>query len=411
MIRASAISYAIVFALFVGLLASGIFFIFSAQKRIELVHTTHEHLLLDSYHGIQLGMYRVKVNDSLHYLHPSGDTSLIRKSLWGSYYLITAHTFKNQFSYSRSALVGSEFERSVPALVLRSGSGGLRIAGDSFLEGAVYVPEKRVEIAYIGGKNYNQKQLVNGEINEVKEVKINLSKDFENVATESFTGNLIPKRFDFRDTAVSFLTEGTYYQSLEAIQLHGKLKGKIILQSFDSVVVYPEAQLTNIILIAPKIYFKQGFSGTLQAFATEKIVLEEAVRLNYPSTLILNEQKPPQTGPDHEISLAANSAVLGGILLTTQQYDFRKQPRLSIRKDALVAGIVYNAGITEIYGSVIGSLNTAETLVRVGGGAYTNHLFDALVSTKRLPGGFVCPSWFGLFSHSRKKIILCETTS
>lgn len=411
MMRASAISYAIVFALFVGLLASGVFFIFSTQKRIEIVHTTHEHLLLDSYHGIQLGMHQVKVNDSLHYFHTSGDTSIIRKSLWGSYYLVTTHTFKNNFSYSRSALIGSEFEPSIPALVLRSGSNGLWVAGDSFLEGSVYIPEKRVEIAYIGGKNYNNQQLVYGEINETKELKINLARDFENVSAGNFTGNLIPKRFDFKDTTVSFLSEGTYYQSLEAIQLHAKLGGKIILQSFDSVVVYPEAQLTNIILIAPKIVFKQGFTGTLQAFATEKIVLEEAVRLNYPSTLILNEQMPPKSGPDHEINLAANSSVLGGILITTQQYDFRKQPRLSIQKDALVAGIVYNAGITEIYGSIIGSLNTSETLAKVGGGAYTNHVFDALISTKRLPGGFVCPSWFGLFSHSRKKIISCETTS
>ncbi|MNJ84251.1 hypothetical protein D3C87_17000 [compost metagenome] len=411
MIRASAISYAIVFALFIGLIASSVFFIFSAQKRIEVIHTSQEHLLLDSYYGIQLGLQQVKVNDSLQYIHPSGDTSLIRKFLWGSYYLVTTVTTKNNRSFKRSALVGSEFQPSIPSFVLRSGSDGLKVAGATRLEGAVYVPGKRVDLAYIGGKNYTNSQVVFGQINDIKDLKLNLSKDFENVSPQNFVGNLRPTPFLFQDTTVSFLSEGIYFQSLDPIHIKTKLKGKIVVHSFDSLVIYPEAQLSNIILIAPKIYIKQGFTGTLQALASEKIILEESVTLSYPSTLILNEKNSSTSEDLHTIHLGINSSVLGGILITTQQFDFRRQPKLMIEKEALVAGIVFNAGVTETYGSVIGSLNTSSTLTKTGGGSYTDHLLDALISTKRLPKDFICPSWFELFAYTRKKVISCESKS
>lgn len=411
MIRASAISYAIVFALFVGLLASSVFFIFSTQKRIEISHTGQEHLLLDSYHGVQLGLHKVKVNDSLQFIHSSGDTSLIYKSLWGSYFIVTSKTFKNQRSVSRSALIGSEFESSLPSLVIRNGSDGLRICGETFIEGTAFLPNKRVELAYIGGKNYSNSELVYGKVEDVKELKLPLSKVFQNISTSSFTGKMLPEPFETKDTIVSFLTDGIYYQSLNAIQLKSKFQGKIIIQSFDSLVVYREAQLANVILIAPKIYIRQGFVGNLQAYASERIVLEDSVTLNYPSTLILNEQNPGTSYKAHSISVGIGSSVLGGILMTTQQYDFRKQPKLTIQKDGVVAGIVFNCGITENYGAVIGSLNTGETLTVAGGGSYTNHLLDAVISTKRLPKDFICPAWLELSGQSRKKIISCELES
>ena len=411
MIRASAISYAIVFALFIGLLASSVFFIFSTQKRIEISHTGQEHLLLDSYHGIQLGLHKVKVNDSLQFIHSSGDTSLIYKSLWGSYFIVTSKTFKNQRSVSRFALIGSEFENSLPTLIIRNGSDGLRICGETKIEGTAFLPNKRVELAYIGGKNYSNSELVYGKVEDVKELKLPLSKAFQNISATSFIGKMLPKPYEAKDTTVSFLSDGIYFQSLNPIQIRSKFQGKIIIQSFDSLVVYPEAQLANVILIAPKIYIRQGFTGNLQAYASERIELEDSVTLSYPSTLILNEQTASPDYKPHSISLGFNSSVLGGVLLTTQQYDFRKQPKLIIQKDAVIAGIVFNSGITETYGAVIGCLNTGETLTVAGGGSYTNHLLDAVVSTKRLPRDFICPAWLELSGQSRKKIISCELES
>ncbi len=411
MIRASAISYAIVFALFIGLVASSVFFIFSTQKRIEISHTGKEHLLLDSHQAIQLGLQKVKVNDSLLFVHISGDTSLIRKSVWGSYLLVTSKTFKNQRSVSRSALIGSQFEESIPSLVIRNGSDGLRIGGETYIEGNVYLPNKRVERSYIGGKNYTNSELVYGKIEDVKELKLPLSKIFENLSAADFIGSMVSKPFNPKDTTVSFLEEGIYYQSLDAIQLNAKMHGKIVIQSFDSLVVYRGAELTNVILIAPKIVFKQGFTGSLQAYASEYIRLEDSVTLSYPSTLILNERNASLAYEPHTVYLGYNTSVIGGILMTTQQYDFRKQPKLTLQKGSVVAGIIYNCGISEIYGSIIGSLNTGETLTLTGGGSYTNHLMDAIISTKRLPKDFICPAWLEVSTHSRKKVISCELES
>src|SRR5688500_6836812 len=97
--------------------------------------------------------------------------------------------------------------------------------------------------------------------------------------------------------------------------------------------------------------------------------------------------------------------VLGGVLLTTQQYDYRKPPFLEVRKDALIAGLVYNGGETELFGSVVGSLYTNQLIARVGGGSYGNHLVDALISQNDLPADFLMPLWLEEQSKVQSKVL------
>jgi hypothetical protein len=105
------------------------------------------------------------------------------------------------------------------------------------------------------------------------------------------------------------------------------------------------------------------------------------------------------------VILEENAQVLGGILITSQQPDFRKLPFLELHEQSVVGGLIYNGGETEAKGTIIGSLYTFQLSVRAGGGAYGNHLVDAIISQQRLPGYFLLPGWLQAQETVQSKLI------
>lgn len=405
MIRAAALSYAIVFSLLVGLICSGVLFIAATQKQIEVTHTNKEHVLFDSYSAVQYGMHSVAPGDSAQYIHTSGDTSEVQHLQWGAFSMICSTTHKRSLSKRRTALIGSVQSPALPCLYLPGNSGGLKITGETRIEGTAFVPNGQVERAYIAGKNYAYDQLIFG-TTSVSELGLPaLKKQWENLLPSDLIGSAKAQPFIAKDSSYSFHGTRTYFQNLEPIVISQAISGNVIIHSFDSIFVEAQAHLDNVILIAPVVRFEQGFSGTVQVLAQERVVCEQDVQLLYPSIITLNEQELRNEFTRRSVLLEANAQVLGGILITSQQKDFRKPPLLELRETSVVAGLIYNAGETEAKGTIIGSLFTDQLSVRAGGGAYGNHLVDAIISQKRLPSYFLLPGWLQSQSDVQSKII------
>lgn len=405
MIRAAALSYAIIFSLLVGLICSGVLFIAATQKKIEVLQTNKEHVLFDSYAAVRYGMYVLAPGDSAQYIHTNGDTSEIIHRQWGAFSLICSETHKFPLSKKRSALVGMVQMPQLPCFYLPGNSSGLKITGETHIEGTVYVPNAQVERAYIAGKNYPYSELVFGKIEKAETGLPPLKKQWSDLQASLFTGTTKSQPFMARDSSYSFHNPTTYFQQLAPIVISNAISGNVIIHSFDSIFVEAQSQLNNVILIAPVVRFETGFSGTVQVLAHERVVCEKDVRLLYPSVIALNELQQRNENNRRSILLEENAQVLGGILITTQAFDFRKLPFLELREKSVVAGLIYNSGETEVRGAVIGSLYTAQLSVRAGGGMYGNHLVDAIISQKRLPGYFLLPGWLESQEKVKPKII------
>ena len=80
-IPASALGYAIAFMLLVGLVTSGILFISSVNKRLEMNYTLDEHLLLNNYFSLQFGATSPHTGKQ-QLIHSSGDTTQITRKSW-----------------------------------------------------------------------------------------------------------------------------------------------------------------------------------------------------------------------------------------------------------------------------------------------------------------------------------------
>ena len=392
MIKASALSYAIVFILLVGLICSSLIFINATQKKVEFHYTTDEHLLLDSYSALQFGIQTLAPGDSTILVHPFGDSSEVKCINWGSLTVYSTRTYKNKKEKRRSAVVGLAGKSQI-ALFLAGNSGGLKIAGETILEGDIVVPNKQIETAYLSGKLFTRNKYYSGDLLEQKPQLPELRENVINYDYHTITKDLNAENYLSKDSSFSFHKKTVYYQSTAAIIIENALRGNVIIHSFDSILVTTKAKLDNVILIAPRIRFETGFKGTVQAIATHGITLEKNAQLEFPSYLMLTEKSGLLKTTSPTVTIGEESSVIGGILITTEDYDFRLPPRLKTENNCTVAGIVYNVGVSELSGNFIGSVYTKSLLLRYGGGEYSNHLLDVLISSRRIPSGFCYPNW------------------
>jgi hypothetical protein len=402
-IDASALGYAISFLLMVALLCTGVLLVSSVNKRLEHFYLTKEHLVFDNYVSLQLGAEMKSETKQL--IHVSGDTSLIIKKQWGAFEIVTSNTFHKSLHIESSVLIGHETSNDIPTLYIPENNQPLKLAGDALVEGEVFVSERGVDRAYIAGRSYSRNKLIDGKISKSERFLPALGNGISLFEVENLVKNTqiieqLPK-----DSTFSFQTKTALYQSFDVVILDGKLKGNLIIRSFEKIIVTEKSNLEHVILIAPEIIFEKNTKAVTQVIALKRIVLESEVRLLYPSVCVLQEEKPEMDGKIHEILIGENAKVLGGILLRSSQPDFRKPLLLKIAEQAVVAGLVYNVGETEIKGSVIGHCYTNALVLRYGGGENSNHLLDCTLSSVKLPKGFVFPNWLKNTQEIKNKII------
>jgi hypothetical protein len=403
-LNSSALGYAISFLLIIALICSGVLFISSANKRLEFHYALKEHLLFDNYVALKIGS-KCEEPTTKTIIHLAGDTSRITVKNWGLYRMVVAKTFHSTNQIISSALIGVAIEDELPALYIPENNQVLRLAGDTKLEGIVSVSERGVDRANLAGRSYVNDKLVYGSLKKSERYLPKLRKEYQNLRYEDFISNTHKLEKIHQDSVYSFDTITSLYSSINPIYIQNNIQGNVIIHSFDSIVVSSKAILTNVILIAPKVRFEKKCKISVQVIASKSIVCEEGVRLTYPSTLVLNEQQAEIDGRNHQIILQEHSQVLGGILMVSQNSNFRKPIQLKVSPTALVSGLVYNVGESEMRGSIIGHFYTNALRLNSGGGDNANHLLDCTISSTQLPSYFMLPNWLDGVKVGKQKII------
>lgn len=404
-LSSSALGYAISFMLLIGLVASGVLFISSANKRLERHHTMKEHLLMNNYFALVHGA-RSQTQGKQQIIHASGDTSEITRRDWGAFRVIVAETHHKVGAVHKSAIVGYETDDAHPALYLPERKQTLKLCGETRIEGTVFIGERGAERGHIAGQSYKGDKLIYGKQKQSERSLPGLKSSLKDENIEKYRENCIKIDPIMKDTSFSFSEETRLVTRTDQLFLQNSISGNIIVHSFDTIVVMSECKLENVILIAPNVRFEDGFSGSVQVIAHETIRLGKDVQLKYPSALILNEERKNETLDKHGIFLGENAQVLGGVLLFSQMPDSRKTLVLHI-DNARIGGLVYNLGETELKGEIIGYLYTNQFSLKAGGGQYANHLLNAKISSELLPKEMIVPNWLKNSKVTKPKLIAC----
>ncbi len=288
---------------------------------------------------------------------------------------------------------GSKRSDNTPNFYIEDTNSPIVVAGNTRLEGNSYLPKQGIKAGTISGNYYQGSALHYGRILKSKttlpELDSNWIKYLNTIVKGSYIDQkgLIDLKKELRN---SFQNPTQIIYDFAPIFLEDhKISGNIIIQSKTKIVVTATSQLTDVILIAPKIIIKNNVKGRFQGIATKNIEVGKKCHLSYPSSLILLDQKVISenthnnqvryTKPDFILD---EGTVIDGTVVYLNDHKTKKNrinPHLAIAPNVTVVGEVYCQGNIDFQGTILGSLYARQCIARQSGSVYLNHVYNGKI--------------------------------
>ena len=354
MLRAGSLYYALLISLIISIICSlmiGLAF----MSRAFFIHSDQQEKVLDnSRSGIEFLLSKQSNFDDrdweMDLFKGGADTVRLKKRNWGLFQILISKARFKRNSYSQTAIAGflsPEFD-SV-AVWLADRNRPLLVSGEALLRGNLHISAKGIDRAYIEGKNYTRRQLFYGKLKRSKPVLPKIEIDYKEYWGGYLDGKYreVDSVLDFsnlREAKQShpFLKKTILYHSEEPIILSDvELKGNIIIHSDKEIVVNSSTYLDQIVLIAPNISINGAKGSRIHALAKDSIILENKSLLNYPSSLLLVNNKM-QNG---NIKISTGCQFKGNIMVLEERSNRRNNfISLNIVNGAEVWGDIYCQG-------------------------------------------------------------------
>jgi hypothetical protein len=161
--------------------------------------------------------------------------------------------------------------------------------------------------------------------------------------------------------------------------------------------------VSNALFYAPKIIIEDGFTGNLQAFASDTLIVGKKCKFDFPSVLAVYRTKT--SGKIIRLSMGEEVTCMGILLAVQEGKDPDKRMDVILSKADLVCGQVYSQGTLELQGTVFGSVYTSKFIVHTPSSLYENHLLNAQINVSKLPDEYVGISIEGEKTGENKKIM------
>jgi hypothetical protein len=331
----------------------------------------------------------------------------LNHNIWGLYYLASSFAEYKEIDYSRIALYGWSYSSDNKiALYLADNEKYLSLSGNTSISGIAYIPPTGVRKANIGSKRFIGEILINGEIKQSFRYlplidTFLLTHNYNYLHNENFPES----ELQIYDPAINEISNSFNKKTLilfsdnKIIVDNIKITGNVILKSNDYILFTHNAIIENIIAYAPKIYFEESFKGSIQAIASDSIIVKNHANLSYPSSLGLINNSYNKSG----IKIKAESEVHGIVMIFQDQNNKTFPSTLNIDKNVSIYGQVYCLGITHLGGNIFGTIYTKSFRHSTGSSYYDNFIVDANIDINRLS-----EHYSGLFLNgisNRKKLI------
>ena len=309
----------------------------------------------------------------------------IRRKTWGVLDILQASTNYRDTTLSKSLIVGKDLHHTDSvALWVPDISQILYASGNTSITGNVKIPIKGLQKASIEGNVFKGDHIFSGrqmksdpelfEIAGYLKKKIKSSMNLDSLKEMSGGEN--------EQVQIRYNQTPYYYYFGDDIQISGfEAKGKIGILSKKSIYIRKDNNLDGVILVADKINVEDGFTGRVQLFARDSLIIGSNSYFKYPSFIILYNQN---VNPVYlEIG---DSAIINGDILVCQEEKSTKEPFLKIGKDALIRGQVYVQGTVNLIGEIYGSFYCKDFYLKTRKAFYINHLLDNEINFDSLPG-------------------------
>jgi hypothetical protein len=328
---------------------------------------------------------------------------------WGAYTIIGANARWKNKSFSRTALIGSDFsDGDSTALYMPDDGRFLSVSGKTRLVGTCYLPGKTIRTASIEGQQYIYKNTVWGSVKNSVPLIPGL-----NSGIFLFANNFLSGEFSFPDSImeVSSVEEQNIQNSFAAKTIiieadtinalsYKKFSGNIVIWSPKKLIIDKTCSLKDVIVFAPKIVVREGFKGNFQAFALQSIIIEDSCNLIYPSQLFVMQSEGKYNPSDTlMISLGKGAMLSGGAVIKSAGLT----AFLRIGNGTRVSGQLYCPGPVELKGNINGCLYCKSFYLETSRAKYYNHLLNVIINRELLSKYF---SGIDLIKESKRKLII-----
>ncbi|MEX2595341.1 MAG: hypothetical protein WEC59_00315 [Salibacteraceae bacterium] len=321
-------------------------------------------------------------------LASSTDSIFVLRQHWGMFELCGVNVRNSIDSLKTIMLIGMSNKSERLALVLADQNRPLSLCGNALIRGNCLIPKSGVKRGYIEGVTYSGQTLIHGEkgasSRKLPQVKELLDSNFVNSQNQ-----------DFGDTLKDvFERSNSFWNNQKVINVTIQLlekadwSGKIVIYAEHPIVIDSSVKARDVIFQAPEVRIKSGFSGNIQVFASDSIILEEGAVLKYPSLLHLKKKSPSGGG---YIRLHSYSTVNGLVILDDPFTFNRSNTVLSVEDEAKVTGLIYSNNSLELKGHVEGTVYASKLILKTASSVYENHLLDATIDVISLHQDYVFP--------------------
>ncbi len=396
-IRARALYLAIIIS-FVSAVYAFLFILSRYYSFIEITSLNTFQRLTDNYvSAINIAMQKesfVEYGQTQNIILFDDSLSMVQvqKKHWGVYNIVSAKANRKNYQINRTALYGCKVGgESSTGLYLADHGHYLAVAGDTYLSGNCYLPKLGARKAYIEGKSFKYRSIVDGIAGKSKENLPPISSSMIDYLTDNLFGSsssadsTVSEKILNKNTLQNNFTKTTIrVQSEDKIVLDKlSLQGNYIIQSQRKIILKDDCQLQNVICIAPVIIVESGFEGKVQLFALDSVLIENDAVLQYPSAIVAAGIGRSSV----YIGVESNSRVEGCIMAYAEIAE-NSDVQIKIESGSEIYGLIYCAGKTEHKGRIFGSLYCDKFFLQTRQGYYENHLLDAWIDPVGLETSF-----------------------
>jgi len=403
MIKAGSLFYALIISLLISIISSSlILFAYLTTIQFDNFEISHR-LKLNVDSGLNLLLSNqtlISANEekTLDLYGQGTDSVFLKRKYWGGYEIIISKALFKNIQEIRIAQIGIGVDTSTSyCIYLSDNDKPLAVCGKTVIKGNVFLPKSGIKSTFIEGQNYSGSKLVDGIIKQSKKElpkihpgRIEYLDNYLNGKFKSDVDSVINIGLNLSGDSInnSFINKTIVFETGSSVNIsNGSYSGNIIIYSSKQIVVSNSAIINNCILIAPKIIIEKQFKGTLQAFASDSIILKEEVCLNFPSCIgIIQLYKHNIVSG---IKLSENDTLHGNIFAIKKIKDSDSQIGVMISKKSNVTGVVYSEGFVDLKGSIYGTLICNKIMLNTPSSIYDNHLLNAELDGSKLSEHFV----------------------
>lgn len=331
-----------------------------------------------------------------------GDSVYLSRYEWGLYDIAVVRAHMQRDSLMKTALLGPAPTDST-VLYITDEDRPVSVSGETVIKGTAFLPKSGVRPSYVDGEYFKgNEKIVEGKSKDSdRQMQVLNTKRLTALQAllkqDSLKGDMLPigttNKYPFHQRTLR------YHLRAGQGQISDSLMGNIQLLSDTTIVIPATAFLQDILVIAPCIRIEKGFKGAAQFFATDSLILEDNVSLQYPSTAAVIGAEGKRTS----LRIGNNCNIAGTVLLyEPKRSDMPSAASLGkdckIQGDLIVYGLLdYSKGL-----QVVGRTACYRFLYKSPSSMYENFLVNIKFDRSKLSPHFL--SSYLLIADQKKQI-------